>query len=56
MRRNATKIAPGIGDHYFCLEFVNELLFTEKLYQTMEGVFYPTKHLQVSFSLDYYLW
>lgn len=56
MRRNTIKISPGIGNYYFCFEFVNELLFTEKLYQTMEGVFYPTKHLQVSFSLDYYLW
>ena len=56
MRRNAIKISPGKGNYYFCLEFVHELLFTGKLFQTMEGVFSPTKHLQVSFSLDYYLW
>ena len=33
MRRKAIKISPGIGNYYFCLEFVNELLFTEKLYK-----------------------
>ena len=56
MKRNAIKISPGIGNYYSCFEFVIELLFTEKLYQTLERVFYPTKHLKVSFSPDYYPW
>ena len=56
MRTNAIKISPEMGNFYLCFEFVNELLLTEKLYKTMEGVFYSTKHLQVIFSLDYYLW
>ena len=30
MRRNAIKISPGTVKYYFCFEFVNEFLFTEK--------------------------
>ena len=31
MSKNTIKISPGIGNYYFSFEFVNELLFTERL-------------------------